>query len=164
MESTLSEGKEEYKMRILVDADACPVKDIIVDVATKEKINVLMVASISHHIEADRGVVVHQVDNLPQAADMAITNRVKLGDIVVTQDYGLASLVLGKKAFVISPKGIIFNDNNIDSFLMQRHLHQKMRQARVHLKGVKARTKEDDQRFLNNFKYLIVKVRDKVQE
>ncbi len=158
---SLIDRKEEHKMRILVDADACPVKDIIVDVATKEKINVLMVASISHHIEEDRGVVVLQVDNLPQAADMAITNRVRPGDIVVTQDYGLASLVLGKKAFAISPKGIIFDDKNIDGFLMQRHLHQKMRQARVHVKGVKARTKEDDQRFLNHFQYLIVEARSK---
>lgn len=142
-------------MKILVDADSCPVKKIIVSVAKEKKIDVVFVVSTASYFDRGWNVQKVLVDSLPQAVDIAIVNRVESGDVVVTQDYGLASLVLGKKGRAISPRGFIFKDTNIDRLLQQRHIYHEARKAGVRLKGPKKRSGEDETRFRRNFARLL---------
>lgn len=143
-------------MRIIVDADACPVKNIIDIEAKKRNIPVIMVSNINHNITSDYAEVIW-VDDTAEAADFAIINMLQPEDLVVTQDYGLASLVLGKKAQAISPLGMVYDLNNIDSLLMQRHINAKARKAGIKTSNPKKRKGIDDEKFKNNFNKLIDK-------
>lgn len=141
-------------MRILVDADACPVKKEIAEVAGEYAIPVTLVFSVSHH-QQSTGAEIVQVDNTPEAADMAIINRLRRTDIVITQDYGLASLVLAKGARCICPRGMIYDDDNIDQLLLTRHISAKARQAGNRTKGPKAFSSSDRRQFTINLQQLI---------
>lgn len=134
-------------MKIIVDADACPVKDIIIGIAQEKNIFVEMVASYNHKINGQPGVSVIITDDGPDAADYVIANRVKEADVVVTQDYGLAALVLGKKGKALSPRGLIFNEDNINSLLMQRHMSAKIRRGGGKTKGPSPFTRTDQENF-----------------
>lgn len=142
-------------MRIFVDADACPVKEIIVDVAKEHGVPVTFVVSFAGYF--DRGWDVERVvvDTSPQSVDIALINRVEAGDIVVTQDYGLASLAVSKGAKTISPNGKIFHNDNIDHMLLQRHIHHEARKAGARIKGQRKRTEEDNIYFRKNFMRLL---------
>ena len=127
-------------IRILVDADSCPVKEIIVKVAKEFDIPVLMFFDTSHVFE-DGYSTTFLVDKGSDNADYALINELHTGDIVVTQDYGLATMVLSKQGVPLNANGLIYTNENILSLLNQRALHQKLRR-RVSLKGPKKRTKE----------------------
>jgi len=116
--------------RIYVDADACPFKDLIVEIAAANGVGVTMVANHCHEIEATDRVEIVRVDDERDAVDIAIANRAAAGDIVVTQDYGLAAMVLGKGARALSPRGRVYDNGNIESLLAARHHAQKARRAR----------------------------------
>jgi len=88
-----------------------------------------------------------------------VVNNTSRGDIVVTQDWGLAALVLGKGAFAISPSGRIFSEDNIDFLLEERSLKAKFRRAGGRTKGPSARTREDDRRFQESFLLLVKRAR-----
>jgi uncharacterized protein YaiI (UPF0178 family) len=90
---------------------------------------------------------------------MVIANDIKKGDILVTQDFGLATIALSKKAYVVHPKGMIYTDDNIDNLLYERHLNSKLRKSGKHTKGPRKRTKEDDQNLINSLETLINKER-----
>ena len=90
------------------------------------------------------------------AVDLALINMCKQGDIVVTQDYGVAALALGKGARAIHQSGRWYTDDNIDAMLMERHMAKKARRsAKNHLKGLSKRTKDDDIRFAESFERMI---------
>ena len=86
---------------------------------------------------------------------MKVVNECSNGDIIVSQDYGVAAICLGKKASVISPKGYIYTNENIGAMLEQRHLSQKIRRGGGKTPNAKKRTIEDDNRLQNNLLYLI---------
>ncbi|MPN58141.1 hypothetical protein SDC9_205842 [bioreactor metagenome] len=88
---------------------------------------------------------------------MKIANEAKAQDIVVTQDYGVAAMVLGKKAYAISPKGNIYNNDNIDKLLFERHLSAKVRRGGGKTASHKKRSSEDDTRLKENLIRLIRK-------
>ncbi len=138
-------------MKIFVDADACPVKKTIVRLAKKYGIRAVFVVSTASYFDRGWNVEKVLVDSLPQAVDIAIVNRVEAGDVVVTQDYGLASLVLGKKSKAISPRGRIFHEQNIDRLLQQRQMRYEARKAGMRSKGPRKRSNEDDVRFTEVF-------------
>jgi uncharacterized protein YaiI (UPF0178 family) len=142
-------------MRILVDGDACPVKEDIVAIAQEKDLEVIFVVSTASYFNRGWNVKQIIVDSLPQAVDIAIVNRVEAGDVVVTQDYGLAALVLGKKGKAISPRGYFFNDDNIDRLLQRRHIHHEARKAGVRIKGPRKRSEKDRARFRKNFQSLL---------
>ena len=142
-------------MKILVDGDSCPVKEAIVAIASRRKIDVVFVVSTSGYFDRGWKVQTILVDSLPQAADIAIINRVEAGDVVVTQDYGLASIVLGKHGKAITPRGRIFRERSIDSMLERRHLHHEARKAGIRVKGPKKRSAQDESRFRENFLRLL---------
>lgn len=133
-------------MKILVDADACPVKEIIVRVAKKYNIPVIMLIDTSHEIDDGYSTVI-TVDKARDSVDIALINLVTTGDIVVTQDYGVAAMALGKEVKALNQNGMIYSDKNIDRLLFERHLGQKIRRSGGRTSHIKKRTQEDDERF-----------------
>ncbi len=147
-------------VRILVDADACPVKEIIETVAVKLKIPVIMFIDTSHILDSKYSEII-SVSKAPDAVDFALINRTDRGDIVVTQDYGVAAMALGKGAFAIHPGGKVYTDNNIDVMLMERDIAKRCRRTGERIKGhSKKRTSEDNNRFLDSFTRLCNKALD----
>jgi len=142
-------------MKILVDADACPVKDIIVRVAREHKIPVIMLIDTSH-ILSDGYSEIITVDRQKDSVDIALINKTAKGDIVVTQDYGLAALVLGKGARAINQNGLIYSSANMDMLLFERHISQKIRRNGGKSGKHKKRTQEDDERFEVIFRQQII--------
>lgn len=141
-------------MKILVDADACPVKSSIENIAEKFNIPVIMVIDTSHILESDYSEIV-QVSKAPDAVDIALINRTLPGDIVVTQDYGVASMALGKRAYAINQNGRYYTDENIDMLMFERHLSKKQRRAGNRTGSIRKRTKVDDEHFEVSFTKLI---------
>lgn len=144
-------------MRIFVDADACPVVKIVERIAKKHGVAVTLLCDTNHILSSDYSEV-KIISAGADAVDFALVNMISKGDIAVTQDYGVASMVLGKGAFCIHQSGKIFTENNIGGLLMDRHLAKKARMSKSkhHLKGPKKRTKEDDVRFEKAFENLIL--------
>ena len=145
-------------MKIFVDADACPVVDIVEDIATKYNIPVTLLCDTNHVLTSDYSEVI-VVGAGADAVDYKLISICHRGDIVVTQDYGVASMALGKGAYAIHQSGKWYTDENIDQMLMERHLNKKARRAssRNHIKGPRKRTDEDDQRFAESFEKLLRK-------
>jgi uncharacterized protein YaiI (UPF0178 family) len=141
-------------MRILVDADACPVKEIIVRLAKRRKIPVTMLIDTAHELDDGYSEVI-TVSRQPDSVDYALMNILSRSDIVVTQDFGLAAMVLGKGAKAVSQNGLVYTDDNIDGLLMGRYVGQKIRRGGGRTKGPAKRTKEDDERFEKAFSELL---------
>jgi uncharacterized protein YaiI (UPF0178 family) len=133
-------------MKILVDADACPVKHIIEKVAKSLDIPVIMFIDTSHILESDYSEIV-QVSKAPDAVDIALINRTEPGDIIITQDYGVASMALGKHSYAINQNGRYYTDENIDLLMFERHISKKQRRSGARTGSIKKRSKEDDEHF-----------------
>ena len=144
----------EASYQILVDADACPVKQIIVRLAKQRQIPVTMLIDTAHQLNDGYSKII-TVDKAADSVDFALMGLLCRGDIVVTQDYGLAAMVLGKGARVINQNGMEYTNDNIDKLLMERHLSAKARRGGKHTKGPSKRTKEDDARFEAAFARLL---------
>lgn len=144
-------------MRILIDGDACPVTALIEKTAARYGVGVVFFHSICHHSNSSGGSNMEKimVDNESQAVDMAIINKASEGDIVVTGDFGLASLVLGKRASAISFNGMIYDDNNIDRLLFERHVSGVVRRSGGRTKGPSKRSENDDRNFEKSLSFLI---------
>lgn len=147
-------------MRILVDADACPVVKIIEELAKEHTIPLILVCDTAHIFEPPYGEVV-LVDQGADAADYKLIMLSAKGDIVVTQDYGVASMALGKGAYPIHQSGKWYTAENIDQMMFERHLAKEVRRKskKNHLKGPRKRTSEDDERFRESLKQLIYKTK-----
>ena len=142
-------------MKIYVDADACPVTRIVERVAKEYGVPVALLCDTNHMLTSDYSEV-KVIGAGADAVDIALINLCRRGDIVVTQDYGVAALALGKGAKAIHQSGRWYTDDNIDALLMERHLAKVARRsAKHHLKGPAKRTKEDDRRFEESFRRLI---------
>ena len=142
-------------MRIYIDADACPVTRIAEDIAREHGIPVTLLCD-TNHVLASEYSEVRVIGAGPDAVDIALINLCCRGDIVITQDYGVAALALGKGAWAIHQSGKWFTDDNIDGLLMDRHLAKKARRSgKHHLKGPAKRMEEDDKRFAESFERLI---------
>lgn len=143
-------------MRIYVDADACPVVKIVEQVAKENNVPVTLLCDTNHVLSSDYSEV-KVIGAGADAVDFALVNLCRKSDIVVTQDYGVAAMALGKGAFAIHQSGKWYTNENIDQMLMERHLNKKVRRAsgKNHLKGPKKRTPEDDERFRESFRKLV---------
>lgn len=144
-------------MKILVDADGCPVKEIVVKVAKEYHIPVIMICNTSHIIDDGYSQVII-VGKGKDSVDIALINKVDKGDIVITQDYGVATMVLSKKAYAVNQNGFLYNEGNIDRLLFQRHISAKIRRAGGKTSNPKRRTKEDNKRFEGVLRELIEKI------
>jgi uncharacterized protein YaiI (UPF0178 family) len=149
-------GSLENPMKILVDADACPksVLRICRDVGRRHDLPVWTVASFNHNIESDHHIL---VGGDPQETDIKILNVTEPGDVVISQDWGLAAVALGKGATCLSPTGREFRSDRIDFLLEEREIKAKHRRAGGRTKGPKKRTDEDDQRFEASLEKVIVR-------
>ncbi len=141
-------------MKIYVDADACPVKNIIVSEAEKRNIEVIMVCDTSHILNDGFSRVV-TVDKEANSADMVLVNMVNKNDIVVTQDFGVAAMALSKKASVINQNGLVYSNENMDRLLFERFLAAKSRRAGNRTKNSGKRTEQDNENFKKSFLKLL---------
>ena len=144
-------------MQILVDADACPVKQIIVRLAKQRNIPVTMLIDTSHELNDGYSRVI-TVDKQADSVDYALMGLLTRDDIVVTQDFGLAAMVLGKGAKAVNQNGLVYTDENIDKLLLERYIGQKIRRGGGRTKGPAKRTKADDDRFEAAFELLLSEV------
>ncbi|HJV45625.1 MAG TPA: YaiI/YqxD family protein [Bacillota bacterium] len=136
---------------LYVDADANPVKTIIAEEAEKHQVQAIFVCSFANHFgPPSPASQLVTVDKSYQSVDMYIVNKVKRGDLVVTDDYGLASLVLARGCLAISSRGKEYTNHNIDQLLMSRHLSYKERISGNRPKGPKRLAVEDELFFRKN--------------
>ena len=145
-------------MDIYVDADACPVVRIVETVAQKHGIPVTLLCDTNHVLNSDYSQI-KVVGAGADAVDYKLISMCRAGDIVVSQDYGVAAMALGKGAYAIHQSGKWYTDENIDQMLMERHLNKKARRSsgKNHMKGPRKRTEEDDIRFAESFEKLVLK-------
>ncbi|MEY8371175.1 YaiI/YqxD family protein [Aerococcaceae bacterium 50-4] len=143
-------------MKIFIDGDGSPTKTETIQLAHKYDLTVVLVTSIDHFsnkLTADSVETVY-VDRGNDAADFKILSLISAGDILVTQDYGLASLAL-PKATVIHYSGMVYTEFNIDQLLRQRYEGQQMRKAKLRTKGPKPFTAEDRLHFIQALETMI---------
>lgn len=133
-------------MKIIIDADACPKTclQICMELGQQYGVPVWTVASFNHNIQSDRHVV---VGNSSQEADIKVMNLAEPGDIAITQDWGLAAMLLGKGCSGLGPSGREYRATDIEFLLEEREVKAKLRRSGGRTKGPKKRTKQDDQHF-----------------
>ncbi len=141
-------------MRILIDADGCPVVDLTVRIAKKHGIECTILCDTSHEFNRD-GAKTVVVEKGADSVDFKIVNLVGKGDIVVTQDYGLAAMCLAREAIPVSQNGLVYTDKNIDQLLFTRYVSKKIRNAGGRIKGPSKRTPEQDKAFESALERLI---------
>ena len=144
-------------MKILIDADGCPVVDISIKISKVYSIPIIIMCDTSHIINKN-GVETIVLSKGLDSVDFALVNKVNKGDIIVTQDYGLAAMVLSKGGYPINQNGMIYTNENIDQLLFTRHVSKKIRNAGHRTKGPRKRTKDDDIKFEKNLISLIERV------
>lgn len=144
-------------MQIFVDADACPVVAIVEKVAKVHAVPVTLLCDTNHVLSSGYSKVI-VVGAGADAVDYKLISICRRGDIVVSQDYGVAAMALGKGAYAIHQSGKWYTDENIDRMLMERHLNKKARRgsSKNHIKGPRKRTNEDDERFTKSFEKLVL--------
>lgn len=148
-------------MRVYVDADACPVVRIVEEISRRHGIPVTLLCDTNHVLSSEYSEI-RIIGAGADAVDFALVNLCTAGDIVVTQDYGVAAMALGKNAYAIHQSGRWYTEGNIDSLLNERHMAKQARRASAkhHLKGPAKRTQEDDLRFSESFERLIRQAED----
>lgn len=133
-------------MKVLVDADACPVVDITVRLCKQYHVPCILLCDTAHTIRREDAETLI-FDKGADSVDYALVNRVAPGDIVITQDYGLASMCLARSARVLHQDGWEYTPYNIDALLLQRHEARKLRAAGGRTKGPAKRKDAQDQSF-----------------
>ncbi len=133
-------------MKIIIDADGCPVVYETIEVAKNYGVETLIISDTAHHFNIE-GISSIIVDRGADAVDFEVIRHLNQHDLVVTQDYGLAAMVLAKKGYAMSQNGLLYHDQNIEALLLSRHHSQKMRKAKIRVKGPKKRTAIDNERY-----------------
>lgn len=146
-------------MKILIDADGCPVVDLAINISHNYNIEIIIMCDTSHMFNKP-GVETIVISKGIDSVDFALVNRVNKGDIVITQDYGLAAMVLSKNGYAINQNGLIYDNENIERLLFTRHLSKKVRNSGGRLKGPKKRQKEDNIKFEQSLIRLIETAND----
>lgn len=141
-------------MKVLIDADGCPVVDEVLAACRTKNIEAVILCDTSHQI-AREGVKTITVSKGADSVDFALVNLVKPGDIVITQDYGLAAMCLAKKARVLRQDGLEYTSKNIDALLTVRYEHKKVRMAGGRVKGPSKRKQSDNDNFLKSLNNII---------
>jgi len=141
-------------MKVLIDADACPVVDIAVKLCKEFKVSCILLCDTAHTMHRE-GVETLVFDKGSDSVDFALINRVAPGDIVITQDYGLAAMCLAKMARVLHQDGWAYTEDNIQALLWSRHETKKYRQSGGRVKGPHKRTRQQDQAFADAFRALL---------
>jgi len=130
-------------IKLLIDADGCPVVDIAVRIARHHSVECLILCDTAHEFNKE-GARTITVSKGADSVDFALVNLVQKGDVVVTQDYGLAAMCLARGAVPLNQNGMAYTSENIDALLYQRHAAQKIRRGGGRLKGPSKRGAEQD--------------------
>jgi uncharacterized protein YaiI (UPF0178 family) len=133
-------------MRVLIDADGCPVVDITIKIAKEYKVDCIILCDTSHVFRREEAKTI-TVSKDVDSVDFALVNMVQKGDVVITQDYGLAAMCLARQAIIVSQNGLIYNDKNINALLLLRHIAKKIRMSGGRLKGNKKRSSDKNSNF-----------------
>lgn len=133
-------------MKVLIDADGCPVVDIAIRLCRAYGLPCLLLCDTAHEFHRE-GAQTLVVDKGADSVDYALVNRILAGDIVITQDYGLASICLARGARVLHQDGWEYTRDNIDALLLVRHNSRKLRASGGHMKGPKKRTQGQNEAF-----------------
>ena len=141
-------------MTVLIDADGCPVTDIAIRLCKDYKFPCILLCDTSHEFHRD-GAETLVFDKGTDSVDFALVNRVQKGDLVITQDYGLASMCLARNCRVIHQDGWEYTLDNIDALLLVRHESRKHRAAGGRFKGPKKRSSEQDQAFADSLRLVL---------
>ena len=141
-------------MTVLIDADGCPVTDIAIRLCKEFKLPCILLCDTSHEFHRD-GAETLVFDKGTDSVDFALVNRVQKGDLVITQDYGLASMCLARNCRVIHQDGWEYTLDNIDALLLVRHESRKHRAAGGRFKGPKKRSSEQDQAFADSLRLVL---------
>ena len=124
------------------------------ELGRKYNIPVWTVASFDHKIESDHPII---VGNDSQEADIKIMNLTETGDVVITGDWGLAAMVVGKGAKCLSPMGKEFHQENMEFLLEEREAKAKFRRGGGRTRGPKKRTSQDDERFASCLEKILLR-------
>lgn len=141
-------------MKLLIDADGCPVVDLTVRLAREFGVKCQILCDTAHVFQKE-GAETLTVSKGADSVDFALVNRVEPGDIAVTQDYGLAAMCLAKRALPLSQDGLLYTEENIGALLQSRYAAQKIRRSGGRLKGPKKRTSEQDAAFERTLRRLL---------
>ncbi len=141
-------------MRILIDADGCPVVDAAIAMAQEYGLECMILCDTAHYFNRE-GAHTIVLSQGADSVDFALVNMVHVGDIVVTQDYGLAAMCLARRSKPINQNGMIYHAGNIDGLLHSRHTAQKIRRSGGRIKGPAKRTKAQDEQFIRQLRELI---------
>lgn len=131
---------------VFIDADGCPVVDAAVKIANRMGLACMILCDTSHIFNKE-GAQTITVSKGADSVDFALVNRLKSGDLVITQDYGLAAMCMARGAVPVSQDGMIYSDDNIEALLLSRHTAKKIRMGGGRLKGNSKRTAEQDKQF-----------------
>lgn len=134
-------------MRVLIDGDGCPVVDIAAALCRRRNIPCLLLCDTAHEFHRE-GIETLTFDKGADSVDFALVNRVQAGDLVITQDYGLASMCLARNARVLHQDGWEYTPQNMDALLLQRHESKKYRLSGGRTKAIPKRTAQQNQSFL----------------
>lgn len=133
-------------MKLLIDGDGCPVTDLAISIGKKYLVPVWILCDTAHEIHRP-GAVTFVHSKGADSVDFALVNKVDPGDVVLTQDYGLAAMCLARKAVVLNQNGKHYTPENIDGLLSLRHASKKARLSGHRTKGPQKRTRENDREF-----------------
>ena len=142
-------------IRILIDADACPVKEETYRVAKRYNLNVILVSNTWMRIPNADWLEQIVVNDHPDAADDWIVEQSTDQDIVITADIPLAGRCLEKNARVMSPRGRYYTENDIGEALSNRNLREQLRDMGIMTGGPKPFSKQDRSHFLQRLDQLI---------
>ena len=147
-------------MQIWVDADACPgvIKEIIYRAAERRQIQTILVANQMLRTPPSRFIRAIQVPRGFDVADAHIVDQLVAGDLVVTADIPLASLVIGRGAHAINPRGELYTTANIQERLAMRNFMEELRGAGVETGGPSAFSQGDRQAFANQLDRFLAKI------
>lgn len=149
--------------RIIVDADACPVKKEVMEIGNEFTIPVIFVASFAHFMNDIQDAKIIYVDSTSQSVDMYIANSLIKGDIVITGDYGLASMVLKPGIKALSFRGMEYTQDILDELLAQRYYSSKVRRGGGKTKGPKAMNIADRKKFVENLRKNILEEQENLK-
>lgn len=141
-------------MKILIDADGCPVVDIAIRLGSQFAIPCLILCDTAHEFHRS-GAETMVFDKGADSVDFSLVNRVSPGDIVITQDYGLASMCLSRNARILHQDGWEYTADNMDALLLVRHESRKYRASGGRMKGQKKRTQARNDAFENALRCLL---------
>ena len=133
-------------IRVLIDADGCPVVDIVLRLCSTNHISCFILCDTAHEFHRNDAETLI-FDKGSDSVDYALVNRVKKDDLVITQDYGLASMCLAKGCRVLHQDGWEYTADNIDALLLVRHESRKYRAAGNRVKGPRKRSAIQDRTF-----------------